>query len=69
MSVMSNPLAEGQQPVMPLPEREPVALRAAVARLDPRALRIVADSPDRAERRAAAAEISRILQRAQTATA
>jgi hypothetical protein len=28
----------GQQPVVPLPEREPAAIRAAVARLDPAAL-------------------------------
>jgi hypothetical protein len=35
---MSHVLAEGQQPVVPLPEREPAALRAAVARLDPAAL-------------------------------
>jgi hypothetical protein len=119
MSVMSHPLAEGQRPVVPLPDREPAALRAAVARLDPAALakfeadwtaatarardeytllparyfiehwfswvaverwphlaarmraceRIVAESPDRAERRSAAAEISHILQQAQTATA
>jgi hypothetical protein len=116
---MSHMLAEGQQPVVPLPEREPAALRAAVARLDPAALarfeadwtaatarardeysllparhfiehwfswvaverwpqlaarlraceRIVAESPDRAERRAAASEISQILRRAETATA
>jgi hypothetical protein len=116
---MSHGLAEGRQPVVPLPEREPAALRAAVARLDPAALarfeadwtaatarardeysllparhfiehwfswvaverwaqmaarlraceRIVAESPDRAERRAAASEISQILRRAETATA
>ena len=103
---------------MPLPAREPAALRAAVARLDPVALarfesdwtaatarardeysflparyfvehwfswvaverwpqlagrlraceRIVAESPDRAARRAAAAEISQILRQAETAT-
>src|SRR5215472_2152534 len=35
---MSHVLAEGQQPVVPLPEREPAALRAAVARLNPAAL-------------------------------
>ena len=35
---MSHVLAEGQQSVVPLPEREPAALRAAVARLDPAAL-------------------------------
>lgn len=119
MPVMSDPLVEGQQPVVPLPAREPAALRAAVARLDPAALarfeadwtaatarardeysmlparyfvehwfswvavqrwpqvairlrtceRIVAESQDRAERRAAAAEISQILQQAETATA
>lgn len=118
MAVMSHPLVEGQ-PVVPLPVREPGALRAAVARLDPAALarfeadwtaatarardeysllparyfvehwftwvaverwprlaarlraceRVVAESPDRAERRAAAAEISQILQQAETATA
>lgn len=38
MVVVSHPLVEGQQPVVPLPVREPVALRAAVARLDPAAL-------------------------------
>jgi len=118
MAVMSHPLAEGQ-PVVPLPAREPAALRAAVARLDPAALarfeadwtaatarardeysllparyfvehwftwvaverwprlaarlrtceRIVAESPDRAERRAAAAEISKILQQAEITAA
>jgi hypothetical protein len=111
--------ADGQPPVMPLPERDPVALRAAVAKLDVAALarfesdwtaatarardeyslmparyfvehwwtwvaverwpalaarlreceRVVAESADRAARRAAAAEISEILHRAQTATA
>ena len=116
---MSHPLVEGQQPTVPLPEREPAALRAAVARLDPAALErfeadwtaatarardeysmlparyfverwfswvaverwpqlaarlhacecIVAESPDRAERRAAAAEIGQILKQAETATA
>jgi hypothetical protein len=35
---MSHPLVEGQQPVVPLPQREPAAIRAAVARLDPAAL-------------------------------
>ncbi len=116
---MSNPLAGGQEPVVPLPAREPAALRVAVARLDPAALarfeadwtaatvrardeysllparyfaehwfswvaverwprlaarlraceRVVAESQDRAERRAAAAEISQILQQAESATA
>jgi len=115
---MSHMLVEGQ-PVIPLPEREPAAPRAAVARLDPAALarfeadwtaataraldeysllparyfvehwfswvaverwpqlaarlhaceRIVAESQDRAERRASAVEISQILQQAETATA
>jgi hypothetical protein len=119
MSIMSHPRVEGQQPLVPLPEREPAALRAAVARLDPAALarfeadwtaatarardeysllparyfvehwfswiaverwpqlaarlraceRIVAESPDHAERRAAAAEITQILQQAETAAA
>lgn len=109
----------GEQPVVPLPDREPAAIRAAVARLDPAALarfeadwtaatarardeysllparyfvehwfnwvavarwpelaarlraceRIVAESPDRAERRAAAAEISQILRQAETISA
>jgi hypothetical protein len=118
MIVMSHLMAEGQ-PVVPLPEREPGALRVAVARLDPAALarfeadwtaatarardeysllparyfvehwfswvaverwpqlaarlraceRIVAESHDRAERRAAAAEISQILRQAETAIA
>jgi hypothetical protein len=104
---------------VPLPEREPAVIRAAVARLDPAALarfeadwtaatarardeysllparyfvehwfswvavarwpelaarlraceRIVADSPNRAERREAAAEISQILRQAETITA
>jgi hypothetical protein len=116
---MGHLLVEGQQPVVPLPEREPAAIRAAVARLDPAALarfeadwtaatsrardeysllparyfvehwftwvaierwpqlaarfhaceRIVAESPDRAERREAAAEIGEILRQAETATA
>lgn len=115
---MSHTLVEGQQPVVPLPERDPAALRAAVARLDPMALtkfeadwtaatarardeysllparyfvehwfswvaierwpkmaarlhaceRIVAESQDRTERRAAAAEISEIIRQAETAT-
>lgn len=119
MSMVSHPLLEGQEPVVPLPEREPAALRAAVARLDPAALprfeadwtaatarardeysllparyfvehwfswvaverwpelaarlraceRVVVESPDRGERRAAAAEISQILQQAESATA
>jgi hypothetical protein len=38
INAMSHPLAGGQLPVVPLPEREPAALRAAVARLDPAAL-------------------------------
>src|SRR5712691_13317103 len=113
---MSHLLVEGQQPVIPLPEREPAAIRAAVARLDPAALarfeadwtaatarardeysllparyfvehwfswvavqrwprlgarlrsceRVVAASADRAERRAAAAEIREILRQAET---
>jgi hypothetical protein len=116
---MSHPLVEGQQPVVPLPAREPAAIRAAVARLDPAALakfeadwtvatarardeysllparyfvehwfswvaverwpqmaarlhaceRIVAESHDRTQRLAAAAEISQILRQAETATA
>jgi len=37
MVVVSCPLVEGQ-PVVQLPAREPAALRAAVARLDPAAL-------------------------------
>ena len=119
IAFMSHLPVEGQQPVVPLPEREPAAIRAAVARLDPAALakfeadwtaatarardeysllparyfvehwftwvavqrwpqlaarlraceRIVAESPDRAERREAAAEISQILRQAETATA
>jgi hypothetical protein len=110
--------ADGKQPVVPLPERDPAALRAAVARLDVAALakfesdwtaatarardeyslmparyfvehwwtwvaverwpalsarlreceRIVAESADGAARRAAAAEIGKILHQAQTAT-
>jgi hypothetical protein len=35
---MTHLLVEGQEPVVPLPEREPAAIRAAVARLDPAAL-------------------------------
>jgi hypothetical protein len=116
---MSGIPVDGQQPVIPLPERNPAALRAAVAQLDPAALakfendwtaatarardeysmlparyfvehwwswvaverwpqlaarlhvceRIVAESQDHAERRAAAAEISDILHQAATATA
>jgi hypothetical protein len=116
---MSHLPVAGQQPVVPLPEREPAAIRAAVARLDPAALtrfeadwtaatarardeysllparyfvehwfiwvaverwpelasrlhaceRIVAESPDAAERRTAAAEISQILRQAETAAA
>lgn len=116
---MSHPLVQGQQPVVPLPEREPAALRVAVARLDPTALprfeadwtaatarardeysllparyfvehwfswvaverwpqlaarlraceRIVAESQDHAERRAAAAEIRQILLQGETVTA
>jgi hypothetical protein len=119
MSFMSHLPVEGQQPAVPLPEREPATIRAAVARLDPAALakfeadwtaatarardeysllpvryfvehwftwvaverwpqlaarlracqRIVAESPDRTERREAAAEISQILRQAETATA
>ena len=116
---MSHLPVEGQQqPVVPLPEREPAAIRSAVARLNPAALakfeadwtaatarardeysllparyfvehwftwvaverwpqlaarlraceRIVAESKDRTERRAAAAEISQILRQAETAT-
>ncbi|HTZ25746.1 MAG TPA: DUF6247 family protein [Streptosporangiaceae bacterium] len=118
MSVSGVPV-NGQQPIIPLPERTPAALRAAVAQLDPSALakfetdwtaatarardeysmlparyfvehwwnwvaverwprlaarlhaceRTVAESPDHAERRAAAAEISDILRQAATATA
>jgi hypothetical protein len=110
---------DGRQPVVPLPERDPAALRAAVAQLDPSAVarfeadwaaatarardeysmlparyfvehwwswvaverwpglaarlhaceRVVAESEDHAERRAAAAEISDILDQAATAAA
>jgi hypothetical protein len=113
---MSHLPVSGEQPVVPLPDREPAAIRAAVARLDPAALArfeadwtaatarardeysllparyfvehwfnwvavarwpelaarlracelVVAESPDRAERRAAAAEISQILRQAET---
>src|SRR6204780_1117024 len=113
---MDGSPANRHQPVIPLPDRSPVALRAAVARLDPAALarfeadwtaatarardeysllparyfvehwfnwvavarwpelaarlraceRIVAESPDPAERRAPAAEISQILRQAET---
>jgi hypothetical protein len=116
---MSHLPVSGEQPVVPLPAREPAAIRAAVARLDPAALarfeadwtaatarardeysllparyfvehwfswvavarwpelaarlraceRIVAESPNRAERREAAAEISQILRQAETITA
>jgi hypothetical protein len=118
MSVSGLPV-DRQRPAIPLPERDPAALRVAVAQLDPSALarfetdwtaatarardeysmlparyfvehwwnwvaverwpqlaarlhaceRIVAESADRAERRAAAAEISDILHQAATATA
>lgn len=117
---MSSTSADGKQPVIPLPERNPASLRAAVAHLNPAALakfeadwtaatarardeysllparyfvehwwswvaverwphlaarlhaceRLVAESPDHAERRAAAAEIGDIFrQAADTATA
>lgn len=119
LDVMTVTREEGQQPVVPLPERDPAALRAAVAKLDTAALakfesdwtaatarardeyslmparyfvehwwtwvaverwpalaarlrnceRIVAESADRNARRAAAAEISEILRRAESATA
>jgi Family of unknown function (DUF6247) len=119
IAFMSHLPISGEQPVVPLPDREPAAIRAAVARLDPTALarfeadwtaatarardeysllparyfvehwfnwvavarwpelaarlraceRIVAESPDRAERRAAAAEISQILRQAETISA
>jgi hypothetical protein len=115
---MSGVPVDEQQPVIPLPERNPAALRAAVAQLDPSALskfetdwtaatarardeysmlparyfvehwwswvaverwpqlaarlhaceRIVAESQDHAQRRAAAAEISEILEQSATAT-
>jgi hypothetical protein len=35
---MSHLPVSGEQPVVPLPERDPAAIRAAVARLDPAAL-------------------------------
>jgi hypothetical protein len=35
---MSHLPVSGEQPVVPLPDREPAAIRAAVARLDPAAL-------------------------------
>jgi hypothetical protein len=116
---MSGALMGGKQPAIPLPERNPAELRAAVAQLNPAALakfdadwaeatarardeysllparyfvehwwswvaverwpelaarlhareRIVAESDDEAERRAAAAEIGYILRQAETATA
>jgi Family of unknown function (DUF6247) len=116
---MSYPSVSGEQPVVPLPEREPAAIRAAVARLDPGAParfeadwtaatarardeysllparyfvehwytwvavarwpelaarlraceRVVAESPDRSQRRQAAVEISQILRQAETITA
>ena len=34
---MSHLPVSGEQPVVPLPDREPAAIRAAVARLDPAA--------------------------------
>lgn len=118
MSMSGAPIG-GKQPAIPLPERNPAGLRAAVAQLNPEALakfdaewteatvrardeysllparyfvehwwswvaverrpelaarlhtreRIVAESQDWAERRAAAAEIGEILRQAQTATA
>ena len=116
---MSHLPLEEERPAVLLPEREPAAIRAAVARLDPTALakfeadwtaatarardeysllparyfvehwftwvavarwpelaarlraceRVVAESPDRAERRQAAIEISQILRQAETITA
>jgi hypothetical protein len=116
---MSHLPVSGDQPVVPLPEREPGAIRAAVARLDLAALarfeadwtaatarardeysllptryfvehwfnwvavsrwpelaarlraceRVVAESPNRTERREAAAEISQILRQAENITA
>jgi hypothetical protein len=115
---MSHLPVAGQQPAIPLPARDPAAIRSAVARLNPAALakfeadwtaatarardeysllparyfvehwftwvaverwpelaarlhaceRVVAESPNGAERRAAAAEISQILRQAETAT-
>jgi hypothetical protein len=35
---MSHLPISGEQPAVPLPDREPAAIRAAVARLDPAAL-------------------------------
>jgi hypothetical protein len=116
---MSGAPTGGKQPAIPLPERNPAGLRAAVAQLNPEALakfdadwseatarardeysllparyfvehwwswvaverwpelaarlhareRIVAESQDQAERRAAAAEIGQILRQVETATA
>lgn len=116
---MSGVPVNQQRPVVPLPERNPAALREAVARLDPSALakfeadwtaatarareeysllparyfvehwwnwvaverrpqlvsrlraceRVVGESSDPAERRAAAAEISDILRQAATSAA
>lgn len=116
---MTGMLGDGQHPVIPLPARDPAALRAAVAKIDVASLTkfesdwtaatarardeysllptryfvehwwswvavarwpqlaarlrecesIVAESPDHAARRAAAAEISEILRQADTATA
>jgi hypothetical protein len=118
LDAMTATREDGQQPVVPLPERDPAALRAAVAKLDTAALakfesdwtaatarardeyslmparyfvehwwtwvaverwpalaarlrdceRVVAESADRNARRAAAAEISEILRRAESAT-
>jgi Family of unknown function (DUF6247) len=118
LDAMTATREDGQQPVVPLPDRDPAALRAAVAKLDTAALakfesdwtaataqardeyslmparyfvehwwtwvaverwpalaarlrdceRIVAESADRNARRAAAAEISEILRRAESAT-
>jgi hypothetical protein len=118
LGAMTATRGDGQQPIVPLPERNPAGLRAAVAKLDTAALakfesawtaataqardeyslmparyfvehwwawvaverwpvlavrlrdceRIVAESADRNARRAAAAEISEILRRAESAT-
>ena len=118
-SVFMTGIPADGQPVIPLPRRDPVALREAVAQLDASALpkfeadwttataqardeyslmpprhfveqwytwvavnrwpqlaarmreceRIFAESPDRNQRRAAAVEISEILNRASSATA
>ncbi|HET9898628.1 MAG TPA: DUF2637 domain-containing protein [Streptosporangiaceae bacterium] len=38
VSASVDGMSAGKQPAMPMPEREPAALRAAVARLDPAAL-------------------------------